>query len=346
MIYKIWASARRTAAQDWARGHQQAWAWGKRAGRGAAEAAWQSALLGERARAEGLSASAIAFDCSKCHDKVDLRKAAEALREEEFPGALAGDVVSTWKKTARRLMPGCGLATHILTCYLASVARGVEQVEPEVKLKLYVDDSRLQAEGGCEQEVARGLAGAARNWIAGVEKKDGVVNADKTVALATSAKMQRAMKEALEGARIKVVLGRRDLGVDDALARRRRAGVLAARLRKVASKAARLQKLTRVTRKADCTQRPGLDAAASYGSSAVGLANDQILGLRKQAARPCPKYEARACLTTALATTMGLSDPWVRMAGEIAKVWPLRIWKADSLVRKMEEAWPWAFTEG
>eukprot|EP00969_Alexandrium_andersonii_P341714 15103979-Alexandrium_andersonii.AAC.1 len=68
--------------QDWVRRHQRAWAWGECRGRGAAEAAWECALLGEHARAEGLSAGAFAFDYSKCYDRVDLRKAAEALREE------------------------------------------------------------------------------------------------------------------------------------------------------------------------------------------------------------------------------------------------------------------------
>eukprot|EP00969_Alexandrium_andersonii_P023565 1029050-Alexandrium_andersonii.AAC.1 len=64
MIYRTWASARKCATQDWVRRHQQAWAWGKGKGKGAVEAAWESAPLGEHARAEGLSARTNAFDCS------------------------------------------------------------------------------------------------------------------------------------------------------------------------------------------------------------------------------------------------------------------------------------------
>eukprot|EP00969_Alexandrium_andersonii_P263741 11657452-Alexandrium_andersonii.AAC.1 len=66
-------------------------------------------------------------------------------------------------------------------------------------------------------------------------------------------------------------------------------------------------------------QKPGLDAATTYGSSVGGLSNCQIQNLRRQAARLCPKNKARACLAPTLATTHGLSDPWVRMAGEIVK---------------------------
>eukprot|EP00969_Alexandrium_andersonii_P267436 11819209-Alexandrium_andersonii.AAC.1 len=76
----------------------------------------ESALLEEHARAGGLSAGTIAFDCSKRYDRVDLRKAAVALKEEAFPDALAGvamaqyygpravcigSAVSSWRRTAR-----------------------------------------------------------------------------------------------------------------------------------------------------------------------------------------------------------------------------------------------------
>eukprot|EP00969_Alexandrium_andersonii_P020384 890785-Alexandrium_andersonii.AAC.1 len=69
MLYGSWASTRKGATQDWVRERQQDWAWGERRGREAAGAAWESALLGKHARAEGLSAGAIAFDCSKCYDR-------------------------------------------------------------------------------------------------------------------------------------------------------------------------------------------------------------------------------------------------------------------------------------
>eukprot|EP00969_Alexandrium_andersonii_P039787 1742774-Alexandrium_andersonii.AAC.1 len=68
------------------------------------------------------------------------------------------------------------------------------------------------------------------------------------------------MEKAPVGAQVKVVLGGRGPGVDDALARCRRTGVLAANLTKAASRAARSQRLTKVTRMAYCMQKPGLDA--------------------------------------------------------------------------------------
>eukprot|EP00969_Alexandrium_andersonii_P180818 7990459-Alexandrium_andersonii.AAC.1 len=65
--------------KEWIKSHPEKWSWGEARGRGAQDAAWESALLGEYSQATGQEAAAVAFDCSKCYDRVDLQKAAQAL---------------------------------------------------------------------------------------------------------------------------------------------------------------------------------------------------------------------------------------------------------------------------
>ncbi len=301
-IYRVWAKARRAAADEWEAAHQRAYLSSSR-GNGSIETMWRMATRQEAGVSEGEQAGIVADDLAAFFETIDR----EALMREAvamgYPlpilraalGAYsAARMLTLQGRVCRELYPtvgvvaGCSLAMSLTKLfYVRAFDAYVKTLPPAVHLDVHVDDVTLSAVGPARQVPT--LLASARGALATVIQDLGCTfAAEKTAITGTTREITD------EIARRIGVAGDRGasaclLGVDcTAGAPRRRLARKsrrAERLRAALARKVRLRKLRAIVGQgAVRIFRAGVLPAATYDASIWGLSDAECLRVRRVAA--------------------------------------------------------------
>ncbi len=301
-LYRLWAKARRPWADAWEERHHRGYLSSAR-GNGPTDTLWRIGARQEAGTAAGEQAGVIADDLSAFFETVGREQLVREARETGYPIPLLKGALATYSaarmltmqgRVARETFPtvgviaGCSLAMSLTKVfYLRALDRLAVALPPTVSLDVHVDDVTLSAVGPPPAIVPDLVA--ARVLLLDVLDHIGCsVAPDKTAVTATTRKIAAEIARRV-GVPTAVTSTPCILGIDNtAGARRARLGTTskkAARLRNALARRRRLGQVQRaVGGKARRVFRAGLLPAATYDAPIWGMAQAEVLRLRRLAA--------------------------------------------------------------
>ncbi len=313
-VYRVWAKSRRADSDRWEREHPRAYLSAAR-GNGPIDTMWRLGARQESGVAQGLQAAIVAEDIQSFFDVIDRQRLVEEARALGYPmplvrGALAAysaaRVMTLQGRIAREVYPtagvvaGCSLAMALTKVYyMRAFDALVTRLPATVTLDAHVDDITLAATGTPTAAVAD-LLTAHADLRATVEGELGCAFAQgKTAVTATTRPVaaELARKLGVEGG---VASTPCLLGVDNVGGARRsklrNGSKKSARLKAALSRKQRLARLkTAIGDRATRVFRAGLRPAAAYDAPIWGLADSEVLSLRRLAAAAMsPKARGRS----------------------------------------------------
>ena len=118
-----------------------------------------------------------------------------ALAQYRSPRALAAaGAVAGWYRAKSGIVAGCGIAADVLSMVNAQKVMASSEA---LNLRLYVDDCRL-ASTGAPEEIATCLARATRTWIELLSAEGGVINTEKSIAMASDGPARSFLEKAFK----------------------------------------------------------------------------------------------------------------------------------------------------
>ncbi len=317
-VYRVWAKARRSVADDWESRHARPYLAAAK-GNGAIDTMWRLNARHEAGVGEGLQAGAIAEDLRSFFETIGRERLVAEAAALGFPlplvraalGAYANARVMVLQgRVARELYPtrgvvaGCSLATTLVKVfYVRSFDTFIARAPPGVILDAYIDDATLSMVGGT-REVIIHLTRAHEELAAIVRGELQCEFAEgKTAITASSREVAEAISKAV-GMPQTASGPQCFLGVDNAAGAGRRAikrgSKKADRLKKALRRRARLSQLaTAVGGRAVKVFRSGLLPSAAYDAPVWGVDGDEALSLRRLAATAmAPRARGRSLTAT------------------------------------------------
>ena len=133
----------------------------------------------------------------------------------------------------------------------------------------------------------RGFAPMVRAMMEGLQNIDMVVSKTKSVGIASSPAIGRALEDQLQDCGMKFSQTAKSLGVDLVAGRRRRTGTQAKRLQALRDRRARIARLKRAGVRAARYFRTGFSSSVSWGVHAIVISDSQPQLWRAEVARGC-----------------------------------------------------------
>ena len=231
---RIWAKCRREEVRAWKKLQDGDYDW-MGPGRGSERAVWAQSVHEEALRQRRMHSAAIMVDLTKAYERVPLARIWRRGMECGFqPRILAlglevcafarrlvyRGAVSKPAHTLTALLAGLGLASDFLYLFLSEPIEVILQRHSSLHVCMVADDIKMMVEGTEEQPIARKLERATDDLIQMLEEGMGAkVSRDeggkrgKTVALASSSRMEKAMATRMRKRRIGMQKKVRSLGV-------------------------------------------------------------------------------------------------------------------------------------
>ena len=116
------------------------------------------------------------------------------------------------------IVPGSGQTNHLARCMLYFILEKTTQASPIVRVRQYVDDVVVRAEGG-PRTVHRALTRAAKTMLQELTEAE-LPASTKTTIVATDQEVAEAVQRSIEQAGLRITIARqaKDLGMDTTLA--------------------------------------------------------------------------------------------------------------------------------
>ena len=187
---------------------------------------------------------------------------------------------------SRGVLAGCPIAVALSKVALWPACRTALNQPAVDTADTWVDDLSVDFCGSNPQQVAAKGLRVARTLFEALTAEGLEVSLKKTTWIASSPAVEAALKKQSKGEATQVSSVAKDLGVANAAGRARRTQVQTKRLRKGATRGARLQAL-RVHSVAHRVRvsKMGSLSAAIWGHQGLGLSPKQLRGIRTQAAQ-------------------------------------------------------------
>ncbi len=319
-LYRVWAKARRTTAEEWEKRFQRGY-FAAAPGTGTVDIAWAQAAKQEAGVAreeiagmiledlaafyEGINRDLLANEAAHLGFPLDIMRASFGMyanpRMIALHGRLAKEV-----HPRRGIIAGCSFATtYVKVMMVRALDRAVSKMPDGVTLDAYIDDLALAAVGTKEQ-VASKLAEAHKILREVVREELGCEFAhDKTAIVATCPHVANRLREQV-GVQGNIFEAAPNLGIDAPAAKPRRAwnkkALRRSRLVKADRRETRLRRLGNVLGcKAIRIYKSGAEKAGTYGAEVWGLSESEVRRLRKLAAATLrPRGRGRSLTLTLL----------------------------------------------
>jgi len=362
-VYRIWSKARQGIAASWAAKFDRPYfAAGKN--RSTLDPVWRQSVLNQMARCNGTHIAALGWDLRKFYESLDhgrLRAQAELLG---FPLSIIDVAINAYKMKrivtyedlpgpgvypTQGIIAGDSLSDILIKLYYVSALDELVQ-DLGADLEVYFDDLQLIMRGSFG-DILNNLPVAAEKLKKVIEQDlRAKLAIDKATLVSDSSDLCKELRDAIGAEAGPIVEMSQFLGIDNQLGKSRatimKASKLKARMQAAAERGPRLRRLRTKTRtSATKVFTTGTLAAATYGSEALGLSNNDLEKLRKLALDAMPalaKGRSRSAIFSAL------GDPTWRAAVAPARRWAQEIWEADlpresaveSLsLEQLEQAW-------
>ncbi len=320
--YRLWVKARRPLADAWeARNDRSFWASGK--ARSAQDVVWRQAVRAEVRGASSSHAATLLWDAEAFFERVCHRKLVARARRTGYPMQLLRPAIAMYRAprlitmgghVARELMPrrgvvaGCGYATTLMKVYCLEPFDDYIKKEGDEggDFDAYIDDFAITIEGETITDVVERMDTAQQALKEVIEVDlEAVVAVGKAGLITTSEELARRLR-----ARIGPLAGEEgvhaaNLGHDLLGGRRRTKKRKKARRRRVLGAFARRHRIASLAgvlsrRQLRAVYTAGVAPAADYEAAVNGLADDEVLLLRRTAsAAMAPRGRGRS-LTMAL----------------------------------------------
>ena len=374
-IVRLWARVRGRIVKEWEAANDRAYLFGGR-GKGAQVAAWKFAARAEAARLDKAAFAAVLLDLEKAFDKVPHHKVVDAARRWGYPMKVlrlslhgyrmdrvigVGGVFGAVIKPQRGIAAGSAHATRELRALMIGVFDEVNRLCPSVSLTVYVDDGTLESVG-TERTVTEEAVKATVVACMGLEGCGMVLSRVKNKVIASSKELGGTIAMRLQRWGVVRCREAKMLGVGTVAATRRTTAVLTARIAAFGRRRGQFGMLKRAGVDIARLLRTGGLAGAQFGQAALGIADYQLMQLRRSAAGliggTAMGKDPNMTLITADARMGDRADPAFAAHADVVTQWAGAVWEGllpiDALHRSMRKAKielvnarkPWAVVKG
>ena len=296
-LIRLWARVRAGIVQRWEAENDREYLYGGR-GKGAMVAAWKCAARAEAVRLQKGEYAAVLLDLEKAFDRVPHHQVVTAARQWGYPlGILrlslasyrlrrvvgVGGVFSDEILPKRGLAAGSTHATRELRALMIGIFDHVQRMVGSAIMTVYVDDSTLEF-AGTLSTVQKAAVEATESVCLGFEACELVLSQTKNKVVASRRQLGQAIQEGLKRWRVKWCATGKMLGVGSAAAIRRTTEVTAERVAEFARRRGQFGRLRRLGVDIARLLRTGGMAGVQYGQAILGVADYQLLQLRRRAA--------------------------------------------------------------
>ncbi len=361
---RLWERVRAPHVRQWRLDCRRSYNWSA-PGRSAERAAWVQTVTDEAARERGMVSASTLIDLVKAFEHIPLALMWRQAVKHRFPLVImrlvlelcAGPrrlvfrrAVSNEVSTLTAVIAGLVMATDCMFLAIIDVMDDLVLRFPAVRARTYVDDLTLSSIGGGE-EVSRELNAATAECVRQLEDVCGLVvsrrvpgrsvdsSAAKSVAVASTKKMRRALAPVLRKIGLRVVVRTKFLGVDycPGPSRGPKRPVQAQRWEKVHRRRGRVQRLGAVGGRH--VVATGVVPSAKYGAAVTGTSCLMIRQLGTMAAEAFGRMGGRS--VTARLAVRG-ADHRVDILLRPLRAWCEEVWRGEVDSAILRDAWMWA----
>ena len=346
--YRVWSAGRRPYSAEWeAKWDEAFFAAGK--GRGPIEVMWKVAARSEAKALQGGVAASLTWDLASFYEYIDHQLLADRAIADDFPLQVLRTALRAYLGprhitcdgccheglvAIRSIVAGCSQATTLVKVYYRRPLLSWSATWVTIQLDVYLDDFTM-AIFGTEEDGFVLVRGAKAMHELIENQLRCQVSVKKCGLAATTKKLAMNIRAGLGKLAGPGYLSYKCLGIDSVAGRTRAsaktATTMASRFVKAGRKQRRLRLFTKVVPGGVAKLFvSGVRPTATYGAEARGMANSQLLRLRKMQVAATFKQPAARSRT---ATLCLLGDAALPLAFAAVLRWARETWVANTSPR-------------